>query len=356
MRRSVGLWIKSHRALLLILLIACALRIGYLLYYHGLSEWNQLTVDNLYHHNWAISIAHGHIFGGTTYFRAPFYVYCLGLLYAVFGTSLWVGRLFGLAIGVASVAMTYFLGKRVFTLRVGLVAALLQAFCPILIYFESELLLDPLFTLLVQITLYQIITWRESQRPRELLVAGVLSGLAAITRPTILVIIPLVIVLVILQSRVLRYVLRQSALYICGALIIIGPIFIRNLIVAGDPVLIASQGGINWYIGNNASADGISATLPEPLGFNWRIKDITYVAEKERGRELRPGEVSAFWTAKADDWILSHPGDFLSLTFKKLYYILGPREISNNRDLPSFFARVPLLHYNPLGFGLILAL
>ncbi|MFQ6008248.1 MAG: hypothetical protein ACE5K8_04775, partial [Candidatus Zixiibacteriota bacterium] len=145
------------------------------------------------------------------------------------------------------------------------------------------------------------------------------------------------------------------ASFVFGAVLIIAPVSVRNLAVAGDFVLIASQGGINLYIGNNPSADGVSAVLPEPLGHNWQMRDITYQAEQEAGRRLKPSEVSAFWTQKAVNWITAHPWDFIRLYAKKLYHSISNREISNNRGLAWFFHQVPILRFNPLSFGILFA-
>ena len=60
-----------------VLVLAALVRVLYLVSYHNSLDWEWLTVDNWYHHNWAVRLASGDIWGGTTYFRAPFYVYCL---------------------------------------------------------------------------------------------------------------------------------------------------------------------------------------------------------------------------------------------------------------------------------------
>ncbi len=347
---------KANRWLLLVLALALLVRVLYLVHYHSMPDWDQLTVDNYYHLHWAQSIAEGNILGDTTYFRAPFYVYCLAFLYAVFGASLWVSRLFGLLVGLGSIVMTYFIGKRIFNSKVGLTAALLQGVYPAMIYFEGELLLDPLFTLLLQFAVYKLITWFDNRTTREALVSGLLLGLACITRPTALVFIPFVIILMAIKLRNTSWWVRHSIVFVLGASLIIAPIFARNLAVADDPVLIASQGGINLYIGNNSNADGTSAVLPEPLGHNWRLKDITFLAEQDAGTELKPGNVSSYWMNRAFQWIREHPGRFMWLYAKKLYCSFSNREISNNRNLDSFFNQVPILKYNPLSFGFLFAL
>ena len=350
---------KNHPVpvlLWLILVAAVALRIAYLVVYASMPDWEMLTVDNYYHHNWAVDIANGNILGDTTYFRAPLYVWLLGGAYAVFGASLWTARLLGLLIGVASVAVTYALGARLFSRRAGLLAAALLAVWPTALYFESELLLDPLLLLLMELAVWRMIVWFDSKHPRDAFLVGLFLGLAAITRPTVLVLLAVVAGTLIVRRRGAGSIAHATAMVALGLIVTIGPVFARNCLVARDPVLIAAQGGINLYIGNNDAADGASATLPEPLGFNWQIRDIEWIAERAGGRELSPGEVSSYWNDRAIAWIRENPGRFVSLYLAKLYRSISTVEISNNRALGQFFARMPLLQYNPLEFGLLFAL
>ncbi len=348
--------VSDNSSLLTVMVIAVAVRVAYLLAYSAIPEWDQLTVDNCYHHNWAISMLEGSALGGTTYFRAPFYVYCLTTLYGLFGVSLWAARIFGLIVGLASVFMTIRIGTDLFDRRAGLLAGLIHALYPVCLYFELELLLDPLFALLLQLALYFALRWSDKHHTKQILLSGLFLGLAAITRPTALIYLPLGIFMIILMRDRARSMIRPMAAFAAAALLVITPITIRNISVAFDPVLISSQGGINLYIGNNDVADGISAVMPEPLGFNWRIQQITHIAESDQDRQLKPGEVSSYWTSHALSWMSDNPGTFVGLYFKKLYYNLSDREISNNRNLDIFFSKLSLLNYNPLSFGLIIAL
>ena len=344
---------QSDRLIWAIMLGALAVRLLYLYLYQALPDWDQLTVDNYYHHHWAQSIASGNLAGDTTYFRAPFYIYILSALYSVLGDSLWVGRLFGLLVGLGTIFMTYRLGCRLFAPVVGLWAAALYALMPTSLYFESELLLDPLFTLLGLIAIDRFLGWLKHKSSGELLFCGLWFGLATITRPTMLVFIPVVVIYTLLAAdRTRRW--RSVILLTAGLVLVIGPIFARNLIVAGDPVLISSQGGINFYIGNNETADGVSAVMPPPLGHNWRMEDTRQLAQKDANHLLTPGEQSSYWYGRGIEWIKEYPADFASLYLKKLYLFFSPDEFSNNRSLPVFFSQIWLLNYNQLGFGLIL--
>jgi len=356
MNRTTVWYRKLDWWIVLVLAVALAIRIAYLIYYRSLPDWSLLKMDHWYHHHWAQSLAGGNILGDTTYFRAPLYAYCLGALYAVFGDSLWVGRLFGLPMGLASILLVYLIGKRTFGRTAGIVAASLQAVYPINMYFEGELLLDPLFSLLLLGALYQLLRWQAMKAVRNLALTSVLLGLAAITRPTTLVLAAMLIVWLVATRTSLRTRIVNVLVVVCGLAVVILPIFVRNLVVAGDPVLIASQGGINLYIGNNGAADGASSILPEPLGHTWRLRDITYIAEQTEGRTLKPGEISSYWQRRALDWILSNPMDAARLYARKLWLSIGNREISNNRNISAFFSSIPYLKYFPFGFAVLLGL
>jgi 4-amino-4-deoxy-L-arabinose transferase-like glycosyltransferase len=348
--RNAQLWLA------IILAAALALRVGYLIIYSGMPQWEMLTVDNYYHHHWAQDIADGDLLGDTTYFRAPFYVWFLSLLYALFGSSLWVARLFGLAIGLATVSLTYLLGKRVGGTKAGLIAAAVAAVYPVQLYFESELLLDPLFSLLLLSALERTLAWWRSGTAVTALAAGLLLGLAIITRPTALVVVPIIAVITLWPrpSRPPR-LFRGLILLLLPVVALVGVTFVRNLVIADDPVLIASQGGINLYIGNNETADGLTAALPEPLGHNWQIAQITHIARTDLGRDLKPGQVSAYWQSRAVGWITNNPLEFAKLYWRKLTFCFADREISNNRALRPFFTAHPLISYNPLSFAWLLA-
>lgn len=346
--------VRSWQSATIVLTTALIVRVAYLVTYQSMPDWSMLTVDNYYHHHWAQVIAGGDVLGDTTYFRAPLYIWCLSAFYAVFGDSLWVGRLLGFGVGLCSVYMTYRIGRRLVSPIVGLISGLIHAVYPVAVYFESELLLDPLFTLLIQFAVYHALGWWQFRGVRIFVTTGLLFGLAAICRPT-----AMIWVVVFAFVPVVHYGfvsgIRRTALFLIGVALVIAPVTIRNVAVAGDPVLIASQGGINFYIGNNERADGVSAVLPEPLGHNWRIADIVHRAQTDLGRPLSPGEVSGYWTGKGLAWIWSNPADFASLYFKKVYFSFSNREVSNNRDLPAFFSRVWFLRYHPLNFSILLA-
>ncbi|MBN2226391.1 MAG: glycosyltransferase family 39 protein [candidate division Zixibacteria bacterium] len=346
----------ASRPYLAVLAIGLVVRLVYLLYYiHG-PEWDRLLVDSLFHHRWAMVIAGGDILGGEVFFRAPLYIYLLGLLYGIFGHAILVGRIFGHLVGLIAVLLTYQLADRLFTRRVAIVAGILHALYPLAVYFESELLVDSLFTMLTELSLLCLLIAGERKTIRWYFITGVVIGLAAITRPVILGLVPVYLIWILFDREKSAGYLRPIGAMILGMLLLIFPITIRNHAVGDDLVLISASGGVNFYIGNNPDADGLTAAMPPPLGANWRIQDITYLAEQDLGRELKPSEVSSYWTHQALHWITEHPGDFLRLYLKKLYYAANNYEVANNRNLRLFFDSNPVVKFIPLNFAVLVFL
>lgn len=297
--------------------------------------WNSPTIDALYHHLWALKIAHGDILGGGPYFRAPFYPMFLGLLYAIFGAKIGVAILIQHIIGLAAIPLTYIIARHHFSFFVAVVASFLVAIDGSLIYFESQLLLDFLTVIFFLLTIHLLFSAYDSNRKLTYFAAGLIAGLFAITRPNILAVVPLVIIWILLARVSLGDRLKNSLLVLIGAAILILPIAVRNAVVGGDGVLIASQGGVNFYIGNNKDADGYTALLPG-FGNSWQYSDAEYEAATALGKkpgDVKPSAVSSYFYDKAWKFIFSDPGAFIGLTIKKLYLFWNSFQISNNNNI-----------------------
>ncbi len=298
--------------------------------------WDTPTIDPLYHDLWARQIASGDILGSGPFFRAPFYAYFLGLIYAIVGPSLTAAKIIQHIIGAASCSLIFLFADKYFSRKVAVTAGLLSAFNWVLIYHEDELLLDSLLVPMSLLLVWSLIKALERRSGKWYLISGLLLGIACITRPNYLAILPVILIwlAIVHRSEIVKAV-KPFLLVALGTLILILPVALRNLIVGHDAVLIASQGGINFYIGNNRYADGASAALPE-FGPTWQYSDAEYLAKKESGRlgaEMKPSEVSSFYYDKGLKYILQDPLGWLGLTIKKFDFFWNAFEISNNQDL-----------------------
>ncbi len=311
------------------------------------------TMDALYHDLWAQAIAQGNWIGDQVFFRAPFYPYFLGIIYKLLGHNYFIPRLIQHLIGSLSVILIYFLARKLFNRKVAILSAILSSIYGVLIYFEDELLLDFLlvfFGVLLVLLLYRA---EEKSKSSRFFTAGLVASLFAITRPNILIFIPFVLVWILLLLKVnLKRKIAFSLFFLIGLFGLILPITVRNYLVGKDFVLISSQGGINFYVGNNAQADGTSAFLP-PYGDDWEYQDAAYEVQGSIGKIPRPSEVSDYYLKKGTNFIIRSPQKFLSLFLKKAYLFWNSFEISNNQDIYFFRRYSSLIRILPVGFWII---
>jgi Flp pilus assembly protein TadD len=150
-----------------------------------------------------------------------------------------------------------------------------------------------------------------------------------------------------------RRVAWAFALVLLGVAVVVAPVTVRNYAVGGDFVPIASQGGINFYIGNNPESDGASAVMPV-LGEAWQNEDAVRIAETNEGRKLRPSEVSGFWYRAGREFVLTNPGAAARLYLRKFVLFWDSFELANNKDIYYFGNMSFLFRWTRwLGFGLV---
>ncbi len=295
------------------------------------------------------------------FFQAPLYPYFLALLYKIFGLD---NRLLvQLAHGVVSAGgagLAALCAARIWNRRAGWLAGLLLAGAWTSVYFAGELLATSLASTLLLALLWALLAAETDARrqavPQRLLLAGVLWGLCAVTRPNVLILVP-VIAWYLYRHGGLRPP-RAWLFLLLGMALPLLPVTGYNLFKGHDPVLIASSGGVNFYVGNNSQADGMSVYVPGTAA-SWEglTDQVTALAENESGRSLRPSQVDRFYYRKGLDFLMREPGEAARLYAAKLRYLFAAGERSNNKNIYFWRDRSPLLRWPVwLGWAPILAL
>lgn len=337
-----------------ILWIAIALSLAYRALYFVQIQGNPFfdapIMDEAYHDAWAEEVAAGDLSSKIPFFRAPFYPFFLGAMYKFVGRDFAFIRGFQLVLGALSPFLAYLLWIRLRprdTQGAGFFATL-TGLDSLLFYYEADLLLESLLApLSLGFCLALAHAIERKTWPRWFAV-GILMGVFTITRPNILLFAPIAFALALFGSRGMgspdarggRFSLRWGEAFAValGTCLIVLPVTSANWFLGGDRVLVASQGGLNFFLGNNEEANGWSATAPKIMRTDWwgGYEDAIQIAEKAEGRALRPSEVSKYWTRRAMEWWRENPGDGVLLTLKKSIYFLSGQEFSNNRNLDLF--------------------
>jgi tetratricopeptide (TPR) repeat protein len=117
----------------------------------------------------------------------------------------------------------------------------------------------------------------------------------------------------------------------------LAPVTIRNAAIAGDWSPLSSHGGLNFYIGNNAEADGTYHHVPGiTANIQGQQEDARRVAEAQVGGKLDDGDVSAYFYGLGWSWIRLHPADALDLFARKIRFVFNAGYISLNYSYPFF--------------------
>ncbi len=345
---------------LLVAIPALAVRLIYVFQLADTPFFAHPIVDAEYHDAWAREILRLGIGHEGVYFRAPLYPYFLALIYSLTNGSYFAARLVQALLGTSASVLTYLLGWELTHKRAAaLIAGIGTALYGMLVYFDGELLIETLFIPLLIAAVWSYTRSRTERNSIRLLFTGILLGLAAITRPSALVLLPILILDHLFSKEVRATVpfpiqrITRAFVLTTGCFLPIFPVTWHNVHKGGDFVLIANQGGINLYIGNNPSADGLHSVVPG-LGTNWDVPMISYLAYGAEGRVLKPSEVSAYYSRLARRFIATQPLQAVRITAKKFCAFWNRLEVSNNRDLYFFIRETQIMpHLRRLGFWLV---
>jgi hypothetical protein len=187
------------------------------------------------------------------------------------GTVFWLGggpfevKLAQVFLGTATVGFAYLLGMSWFGPTVGLVSAAILGFYPTMIAFTHYNWNEVLF-LFWLVPALGLVFERQGQlsRPGRLVLSGLLLGLAALTRPAMAFLVPLVPVWLVIVTRDLRMSALRSAFLVLGFVVAILPTTIDIYKKHGGFLLISSAPAVVWYRSYN---------FFDPPNPDWTLQD-----------------------------------------------------------------------------------
>jgi 4-amino-4-deoxy-L-arabinose transferase-like glycosyltransferase len=246
--------ISFAQALLLIGLVALVLRVALVL---GTPHF--ATIDDSHSYDrMAVSLAdHGTLpssqippRGGPTAYPPPLYPVALSIAYRIVGTSSeharWeAGRIEEALLGAIAVILIALLAGRLFGRAAGLLAGAIAAVYPPLLLVGSSLMSESLFVPLVLAAVLSALMARDSEhRLRWAIAAGLLVGLAALTRSIgIVLVLPVLFLAWTERPRWSWRAARVPLVVLAATLVTIAPWAIRNTMEFHEFVPISSETG-----------------------------------------------------------------------------------------------------------------
>lgn len=263
---------------------------------------------------WSIARGHGH--PENVFWHPPGYPYFLGAIWRLAGDSYLAPRLAQAFLGALNVVFIAWIGARHFGRGVGLGSGVAAALYAMLIYFDAELLAPTLAMFALLTTVIVAMLAKQWNRRALWLVAGAMGGLAATVVATSLII----------PAIVAGLARRRAPLVVLGAALAIAPVTSRNFVRGHELVLISSNGGINFWIGNNPKYEEMVSIRPD---VQWK----RLVEEPSRAGVRGDAASSRYFARKALAWALAEPWAFVRLQLHKLRLLVSGNEIYRNQAI-----------------------
>jgi hypothetical protein len=203
---------------------------------------------------------------------------------------------------------------------------------------------------------------RSDNRPRPVIIGGLLLGLAVAARPNFL---PAVIVAPLARAWWLGHGKPRGMdlLGWAGAAMSLLALGFGQWAWAGEFRILPWQGAYNFYAANTGRANGRYYTQEVflghiPPGENSARLVSQYLYTKTTGAQP-PYSIAAmdgYWRAQATSSLSGNPGAWLRLLARKAYYLANDFDQYNNKTYAWHQGQSPWLRWNPLGWGLMLVL
>ncbi|HKW14151.1 MAG TPA: tetratricopeptide repeat protein [Candidatus Krumholzibacteria bacterium] len=308
---------------LVILVVAFVLKLVFVLQTRDALYIKVPIMDARDYDQMAQQIAAGNLMRHQAFFMGPLYPYFLGLIYSLFGRDFTLVRIIQAAGGATTVMLTFLIGRRVFRPSAALAGVILLVLCGSVTFFETELLMEWLGSLLNCFALWLLITAKDDSRWTRYALAGAALGLSALARASILIFAIFALVWVWRNAGVRR---RSLSLAYAGALVLmLLPAMIHNAVVSHVFLPVTSNAGVNFYIGNSRTATGRF----EPIAEVDIYDDFTTqrYLERKTGRELSPAEVSQYWVKRTLEDMRAQPARAAGLLAKKYALFFNGYEV-----------------------------
>jgi len=333
----------ARHPLLVLFGTALLLRLLYLLDIHHNPFFYDPILDLYAYDSWAQQIAAGNWLGDHVFYQSPLYPYFLAVLYRLCGRHLLLVYLIQAVLGSLDCLLIYGIATRLFDRRVGLLAGFIAAFYKSFLFYDGLLLKTFLEVLLLDLSLWLLLLTRAKRRLGLALLAGLALGLGALGRDNYLALAPFLAgwLFLALAASPIKLRLGLAALFLLGFSSLVALTAYRNYRVGHDLVLITSQGGQNFYIGNHLDNYWGVYQAPPFLRANPMFEESDFRAEATRRtgqKDWKPSQLSNFWFQQTGQEIQAEPRLFISRLGRKTLLFFSHQEISDNISY-QFFAQ-----------------
>jgi 4-amino-4-deoxy-L-arabinose transferase-like glycosyltransferase len=296
---------------------------------------------------YALGILEGTWPGAQPFRHMILYPFYLSTIYTLVGVNLRIAVIIQILLEIVACATLYGIGRLTFNKWVGLIASILFAFyAPLVFYnpcFAQVALTIPSFTL----TIFLLLKAQATGKLIFFSLAGITTALAALSRPTFLILVPIALLWLLFHNRASwRRLPLQLIVYLGIVFLLMLPVALHNYRTAGRFSPTPITGWEIFFVGNNPVAEGMG-TLDYVLYAYLDLPGEQYLASVVKDEK----QMDVAFRDEALKFITTNPVRWLNLLGRKTYLLLGE---SDDRLIPPYFLHnlqtTPILQYLPLGW------
>ena len=302
------------------------------------------------------------------WFLAPLYPTLLGIVAKFLGGAtigMGLACSVSLACGVATTAVLALTAHQLAGARGAWITGLLHAAAPAFVFQDVIPAQEAPLSLLYAVAMLLGVVWYRHRSWWSVAGFGVVVGIAALGRGTAILMLPGALPLVLAapseavaaDRRTRRRVWISMVVAVAGALVVLLPAAARNSSVSGDFTPFTWSFGPNLYSANSPQSRDIGTYHTGDLGTdpNAMERNARRIAERHRGRPLRPSEISAYWTERTMAEY-GTVGEIARHTGRKLLLLVADHPFGTSHALAAEARFSRWLRFAPGGEWWILAL
>ena len=350
---------RKHSKIILFVILASGMiiRLIFFLQFQNTPFYRHPNLDALYYDELAQKVASGSIIQNQAFFMGPLYPYVMGGLYALFGHAPPAPRILQMLFGLGACVLIFILGKKIYNEKTGLIGAFFYAFYKPVLFYEQTLLSETSMAFFCLVFLYLVFLADERKKLIYYLLSGFSLGICVLFRGNVLLFAPFALAWLIwgmkraTEQFSTKSIAVFSMVFALGVAAGILPATIHNLAAEKDFVLVTSNAGFNFYIGNHPGADGLFE-IPDRVDMD-NDPSGSRIAEKDAGKTLKSSEISSYWMQRGVKFVKNNPWNFIKLLAVKFYHFWGRLEIPQIYSMRLMSNFMPVLKWPLIGFALI---
>jgi 4-amino-4-deoxy-L-arabinose transferase-like glycosyltransferase len=270
-----------------------------------------LLQDEMEYFSLAQSLHHGNGFsieGTPTAYRAPAYPAFIVIVFSIFGESVISVRMLQVFADTLTCVLLFLLCRRFFSEDTAFIALAAYSFFPGNALYISLFMTEVLFTAFTLLAILLCTKQSPAYPTVTKILLGMTFGIITLLKPNALIIFTAFLIWEIIRSRSFKKGLQQNVLIIISFIVLLFPWMIRNKIYF-DHFSITSNGGVNFWIGHNQSANGSFKYLEQ----NNPLENIANEFDR-----------STFGYKEGIDFLIHHPTEEAKLLFLKFAHFFEP--------------------------------